>query len=121
MSNMNVSGIRPFLPARDYRLSREFYAELGFEEVWTSDDLALFARDGFSFYLQNAYVREWAENLMLVLVVESLDAWWEHLRAMSPGERYDGVRIAEPRLYPWGSRELHLIDPAGVCWHISER
>jgi catechol 2,3-dioxygenase-like lactoylglutathione lyase family enzyme len=115
-----IVGLRPFLPAKDYQASRRFYAELGFEEVWTSDDLTVFSRDGFAFYLQNAYVREWAENLMLQLSVESADDWWEQLKALSLDARYEGVRMNEPRNYPWGSREVHLIDPAGVCWHIAE-
>jgi uncharacterized glyoxalase superfamily protein PhnB len=28
------------------------------------------------------------------------------------------VRAAPPTLYPWGQREVHLIDTAGVCWHF---
>ena len=34
--------------------------------------------------------------------------------------RYEGVRAAKPRVYPWGLREINLIDPAGVLWHIAE-
>jgi hypothetical protein len=30
------------------------------------------------------------------------------------------VKAQEPRDFPWGLREVHLIDPAGVCWHFAE-
>jgi uncharacterized glyoxalase superfamily protein PhnB len=33
-------------------------------------------------------------------------------------ERYPGTRAKEPTDYPWGNREVHLIDVAGVCWHF---
>ena len=30
-----------------------------------------------------------------------------------------GVRPpTPPKLYPWGLREVHVIDPAGVLWHF---
>lgn len=34
-------------------------------------------------------------------------------------ERYEGVRAKQPTLFPCGQREVHLIDPAGVCWHFA--
>jgi uncharacterized glyoxalase superfamily protein PhnB len=31
----------------------------------------------------------------------------------------DFARAREPTDYPWGQREVHLVDPAGVCWHFA--
>jgi uncharacterized glyoxalase superfamily protein PhnB len=59
------------------------------------------------------------ENLMMFVSVDDLDGWWRHLQASKVLERYEGVRAKEPTLYPWGQREVHLIDPAGVCWHFA--
>lgn len=32
---------------------------------------------------------------------------------------FKGVKIKKPTDYPW-DREDHIIEPAGVCWHIRE-
>jgi uncharacterized glyoxalase superfamily protein PhnB len=63
----------------------------------------------------NALVQE---NLMYFVAVDDLDAWWTHIRASGVLERYPDVRAKEPTHYPWGQREVHLIDVAGVCWHF---
>lgn len=33
--------------------------------------------------------------------------------------RFAGARLKEPADYPWG-REVNIIDPAGVCWHVRQ-
>ncbi len=37
--------------------------------------------------------------------------------ALDLPSKYPGVRTKAPTDYTWG-REVHLIDPGGVCWHI---
>lgn len=115
----NTTDLRPFLPAIDFSLSREFYAELGATELWSSDEMVLLRLGQSSFYLQDAYVQAWAENLMLFLKVPELDAFWEELRVLDLPKRYPGVRWKKPTDYAWGLREVHLIDPAGVLWHFA--
>lgn len=56
---------------------------------------------------------------MLVLTVDDLDAFWVHVEAQDLPRSLPGVRVAPPKDFPWG-REVHLIDPAGVCWHVRE-
>lgn len=56
---------------------------------------------------------------MMFVSVEDLDAWWRHIESSGVLQRYEGVRAKEPTDYPWGRREVHLIDPAGVCWHFA--
>jgi catechol 2,3-dioxygenase-like lactoylglutathione lyase family enzyme len=116
----NTTDLRTFLPAKDFALSREFYAELGAKEIWSSNDMVLFRLGQSSFYLQDAYVKDWAENLMLFLFVPEVDAFWEELKPLDLPARYPGVRWKQPTDYDWGLREIHLIDPAGTLWHFAK-
>ena len=58
----SVVSLRPFLPARDFQVSRRFYADLGFELVPLGDKLVHVGLGTFAFLLQDFFVREWAEN-----------------------------------------------------------
>lgn len=117
---MKTVKLRPFIPSGDhYDLARRFMQELGFEQVFANDQLSLFRMGEQEFYLQNLHHPELQNNYMVELVVDDLDAWWTHLQAAGLEAKYP-VKLKEPTLYPWGKREIHLIDPAGVCWHISE-
>ena len=110
--------LRTFLPTRDFELSKRFYEALAFDKV-VDGDVAIFdtAEHG-GIILQRYYNKDWAENLMLSLRVDDLDAWWAHIESLDlPGNF--GVRPpAPPKDYPWGLREVHVIDPAGVLWHF---
>jgi uncharacterized glyoxalase superfamily protein PhnB len=64
-------------------------------------------------------VKDFAENLMMHLLVEDVDAWWAHVEAQRLGERY-GVRAEPPEDRPWGIRDFILNDPAGVLWRIGQ-
>jgi hypothetical protein len=121
---MNVSKIRnlvAFVPARDYALSRRFYADLGFVETWGGGDACEFVRDGFSFILQNFHVKEHSANFMMSLNVEDADSWWQYIQDTGLKEKYGLGIVKPPTLQPWGLRVLYLTDPTGVLWHISDR
>ena len=120
MNNLNVSALRVFVPAKDHGVSTRFYEDLGFEVVWSGYDVNEMGIGGFSFFLQNYYQKEWADNFMVQLKVADLDAWWRHIEEKDLVARYEGVRATAPKGYPWGLREIHLIDPAGVLWHIAQ-
>jgi hypothetical protein len=49
--------------------------------------------------------------------VEDLDAYWTELEAKDLSSRFPGSKFRPPTEYPWG-REVHIIDPGGVCWHV---
>ena len=55
----NAKSIRPFVGAKTFEISRQFYIDLGFVESLVSKDMSLFQTDGLGFYLQNAYVKDW--------------------------------------------------------------
>jgi len=116
-----TSFIRPFIAARDYELSKAFYKALGFRVDFESPEVTGFSNDSGSFMLQNYYVEEWAHNTMLTWGVDNLDAWFTNIQQLDLPGRF-GVRPpSAPALQPWGKVVSHLIDPAGVLWHVSQK
>ena len=78
-----------------------------------SDGIAYFHYEDMSFLLRNFYVKELAENFMMHLLVENVDAWWAEIQARSIAEKY-GVQILPPEQRPWRMRDFVLLDPSGV-------
>lgn len=113
--------IRSFIPAKDWSTSRQFYQDLGAQETWVAEDnrLALYNWGPNAFYIQNAYVKAWAEDTMFYLTVEDVDQWWAHLSSLELPQRY-GVKIWAPFQTNWGSYEIHMHDPAGVLWYFGK-
>jgi hypothetical protein len=110
--------IRPFVPARNFAVSKAFYEAIGFAKDYEDEQLAIFSWEGAGLLLQNYYVREWAENSMHQLFVTGLDTWWTRTEGLV--ERF-GIRApVAPAETPWGLRVGHLFDPAGVLWQVSE-
>jgi uncharacterized glyoxalase superfamily protein PhnB len=112
--------VRPFVPARDFDLSKRFYEALGFEKV-LDGEVAIFNAGSGGFVLQRHYQKDWAENSMLQLLVDDLDAWWAHIEALDLPAKF-GVQPAQPpAVQPWGLRTAYVFDPCGVLWHVAER
>jgi hypothetical protein len=59
--------IRPFMPAKDFELSKLFYEALGFEKVLDSE-VAIFNADSGGFILQRYFQEDWANNCMMQLI-----------------------------------------------------
>ncbi len=112
---MQVEDIRVFVPSKDFEKSKLFYKELGFELTFETDEIAEFENGECSFLLQNFYNEEFANNLMLQLVVSSIEDVHEKLQK-SP-DVFD--RFEEPKGVPWG-KLLYLWGPSGELWHITE-
>jgi uncharacterized glyoxalase superfamily protein PhnB len=112
--------VRPFLPAQDFDLSRRFYEALGFEKVLDSE-VAVFNAGSGGFVLQRHYQKEWAENFMLQLMVDDLDAWWSHLEALDLPGTFGVKPPRAPAVQPWGLRVAYVFDPSGVLWHVAQR
>ena len=112
--------LRSFVPTQDFDLSKRFYEALGFEKL-VDGEVAIFAAGDGGFILQRYYQKAWAENSMISLMVDDLDAWWAHIRQLNLAERF-GVRApSEPAVQPWGLRIVYVVDPTGILWHIAER
>jgi catechol 2,3-dioxygenase-like lactoylglutathione lyase family enzyme len=115
-----IVSLRPFLPARDFQVSKRFYADLGFELMPLGDKLVHVGLGTFAFLLQDCYIREWAENVAMHMLVDDLDPWWESIDALRLESRY-GVRAPKPpKVEPWGLRVAYVFDPSGVLWHFAE-
>lgn len=112
-------GIRPFIGAKDYELSRKFYNDLGFHEVFLSRDMSLFQTGHIGFYLQNAYVKDWVDNTMVFIEVEDVDTYYKSLLALDLPARYPGAKLTPIRKHDWGS-ECYLHDPSGILWHFGQ-
>src|SRR3954464_6682635 len=109
---------RPFLPARDFDLSKRFYEALGFEKI-LDGDVAIFRVGSSGFILQRFHDEHWAENCMMQLMVDDVDAWWAHITRLELPARF-GVRAPKPpAVQPWGLRVLYVTDPSGILWHIA--
>ena len=120
MLRSKALSIRAFLPARDLSVSRRFYKDLGFEEIWGDDGACGMQLDGCEIILQQFYVKDHAENFMMSLNVEDVDAWWRHIESAGLREKYGLGMARPPEMQPWGFRVLYLTDPTGVLWHIAE-
>jgi hypothetical protein len=111
---------RPFLPARDFSVSKAFYEALGFTKLLDAD-VAIFAIGDGAFILQNYYQEDWAGNFMMQLMVDDLDAWWAHIQALELPSRFGVPAPRPPAPQPWGLTIAYVIDPSGVLWHIAQR
>ena len=112
---------RPFLPTKDLSVSTTFYEALGFEKLLDSTDVAIFGVGSGGFILQRRYDKTWAENCMMQLMVDDLDAWWAHILSLDLPARFAVQPPKAPQMQPWGLRVAYLFDPSGVLWHVAQR
>lgn len=123
MSNLDAIELKAFLPAKDFDLSKQFYQDLGFTLCWAEEAVAYLHygdHDGkLGFLLQRYYHKEFAENLMMHLIVKDVDAWWASIQDKKIIEKY-GVRAEPPEDRPWKMRDFILVDPSGVLWRIAQ-
>lgn len=117
----NATTLYPFVPSGPrFARSLEFFAALGFDQMWQHDGLAGLRFGGAYFLLQDIDVPEWQTNQMITFEVTDLDLYWSELEAKDLAGSFAGVRLRPPTQFPWG-REIHIIDPGGVCWHVRQR
>jgi len=113
-----AKSIRTFIGAKDFELSRNFYKDLGFEEVIIAKNMSYFKiEDNIGFYLQDAYVQDWINNSMIFLEVDDVNDYWEKLQSLALPDKYKTVRLLPIRVNDWG-KECFLHDPSGVLWHF---
>lgn len=115
-----VTDLKPFVPAKDAELAKQFYSDLGFTINWSNDEIAELQIGAFRFLLQKFYVAEHAGNFMMSLAVEDADLWWDHIQRKELAKKYPGIMCKPPEVQPWGVRVLYLSDPTGVLWHITD-
>lgn len=119
MSNLNTVEIKAFLPAKDFQRSKQFYADLGFTLASDEQGVAYFYQGTCSFLLQDFYEKALAENLMMHLLVEDVDAWHRQVMASAIDQKY-GVQVSAVQVRPWGLADFVLHDPSGIVWRIAQ-
>lgn len=120
MITLQASDIRPFLPAKDFEISRDFYVALGFAVKWTDDNMALLESGQHRFYLQRYYVKEWADNSMLHISVADAHACFLQITDLLAEGRFPGARVAQPKQEDYGALVTYVWDPAGVLLHLAQ-
>ena len=60
-------------------MSKRFYKELGFTLASEGGGVAYFHLGHASFLLQDFCPGSFADNEMMHLLVQDVDAWWEHI------------------------------------------
>lgn len=81
--SLTINELVAYTPAKDFEVSKSFYAALGFEltEGWGG---TMDCRLGNAvFRLQNYYVKDWANNFMIKLDVDDVDEWYDHVKKVA--------------------------------------
>jgi catechol 2,3-dioxygenase-like lactoylglutathione lyase family enzyme len=121
MPDLKATGVRPFIPARDFALSKRFYAALGWETVDVGPGLALVrVGEGQHFYIQDYYVKEFAENTMLHVTVDNASDWHAHVAAALRAGPFAPARVQSPSRQPYGATVVFVHDPSGVLLHLCQ-
>lgn len=115
-----IRSFRPFLPAKEFKTSLRFYESIGFEAYRLGDTLAELSFGVHAFLLQGHYVKEWAENTVMHVLVNDVHAWWQHINSLDLANQFGVSSPAPPRAEPWGLTVVYVFDPTGVLWHFAE-
>ncbi len=111
--SLSIKDFKVYMPAKNFEESKRFYLALGFtmSEGWggTAD----FELNGNRFRLQDYYVKDWADNFMVVMGVDDVEAWHQRaIKIASTGE-FGSIRVKAPESVD-DSLVLHVVDPSGV-------
>ena len=117
---MKFLSLEPFVPSgRDFERSKQLFLELGFHINWEVDGYVGFQRDECRFILQHYDKKDFADNFMLSVKVNSVDEFRQGVLDKQLVEKF-GIKLSGIMQQPYG-REVNLIDIAGVCWHFVEQ
>jgi len=119
MANLRITEIKAFVPAKEFEISKQFYKDLGFTMASEGGGVAYFHFEHVSFLLQDFCAASLAENFMMHILVEDVEAWRNHVLASGVASKY-GVRVTEIESQPWRMRDFCLSDPSGVLWRIGQ-
>lgn len=115
-----ISKIKTFLGSKDFEISRKFYRDLGFEELFSNGQLSEFVLGQAGFFLQNYYQKEWCQNSMLYLNVESAAYWYECAKNVIEDGDFAVARVKEPKHQSYGDLVTFVWDPVGILLHFAE-
>jgi len=115
-----IRAFRPFLPAKEFEKSLRFYEAIGFHPYRLGDTLAELSLGPHAFLLQGHYVKEWAENSVMHVLVKDVEAWWRHINSLDLANQFGVAPPAPPRAEPWGLTVSYVFDPTGILWHFAQ-
>ncbi len=115
-----VLALRPFVPAKDFALSKRFYLAIGFRLSHEDAELAMFKRGFFGFILVDLPHFAAPGGPKLQLLVRDVDAFWAELDTDALVRDFAVPPPEPPILRPWGMKVGFLWDPTGVQWHVAE-
>lgn len=72
-----------------------------------------FELNGYSFRLQDYYVKQWAENFMVVIGVDDAHGWYAKTSEMEASKAFPGMGVKPVEIVET-SLVLNVIDPSGV-------
>lgn len=111
--SLSINSFKVYMPAKNFEESKRFYVALGFamSEGWggTAD----FELNGGRFRLQNYYVKDWADNFMVVIGVDDVEGWHQRAQEIASSGEFENIRITPPEAVD-GFLVLHVVDPSGV-------
>jgi hypothetical protein len=113
---MELHRLIPYVPAKDYYRSSEFYQAMGFTQLFIAQEFSEMKINHLSFYLQDYYVKALADNLMFEIQVEHLHDFHEHMKNVEknfPEAKVTDITTREQGL------EFNIIDPSGVQWVVT--
>jgi hypothetical protein len=114
---MKLFSLEPFVPSGpNFEGSKQLFQELGFRINWDGDGYVGFQKDECRFILQKFDKVDFAENFMLSVKIDDVEAFRSEVLEKKLPEKF-GIRIGKVRQQPYG-KEVTLIDIAGVCWHF---
>jgi uncharacterized glyoxalase superfamily protein PhnB len=114
-----IKTFRPFLPSRDFELSKRFYQHLGFSVLSEWPGGAEISLGTSTFILTSFYAEEYAKNFMMQLVVPDIDQWWVHIEAAKLSETFQVPSPLPPKEQPWGLVVAYVTDPSSILWHVT--
>ncbi|MDQ7027431.1 MAG: hypothetical protein Q9P44_17955 [Anaerolineae bacterium] len=120
--NLTATDIRVFVPVINFEQSLRFYTRLGWIVKWKDDEnnLAELEMADSRFFLQNYYVKDWANNFMFQVTVKDAAAWHTHVSTILAEENFDYARLNPPKKESYGAITTHVWDPSGVLIHFSQ-
>jgi hypothetical protein len=109
------------VPAKDFAVSKRFYAALGWETEDVGPGIALVRLgDAQHFYIQDYYLKDVAENSMLHITVQDAQVWYAHIASILSGGEFPEARAQPPARQAYGATVTFIHDPTGVLLHLCQ-
>lgn len=112
--SLGINSFKVYMPAKDFELSKRFYQAMGFRMSEGWGGTADFELNGHCFRLQDYYVKDFAENFMVVISTDDVEAWHRRAREVIDSGEFGDARLKPPEIVDGKWLVLHVLDPTGV-------